>query len=148
MTRAELLAAFDRIRVWQRGDRRAVHKPLLVLLALARLARGEAPMVEYADLEGQIGRLLREFGPSGSEASRHYPFWHLKTDGVWHLHGPRAIITRPARSMPAPSSSTYGVRPIRIRPGSTTAKAPVSVSPRSPTRRSKSTPSVERARIG
>jgi len=34
MTRAELLSAFDRIRVWQRGDRRAVHKPLLVLLAL------------------------------------------------------------------------------------------------------------------
>jgi hypothetical protein len=46
MIRAQLLAAFDRIRVWQRGDQRAVYKPLLVLLALARLARGEPPMVE------------------------------------------------------------------------------------------------------
>ena len=36
MTRDDVLAAFDRIRVWQQGDRRAVHKPLLVLLALAR----------------------------------------------------------------------------------------------------------------
>ena len=35
MTRDQLLAAFDRIRVWQRGDQRAVHKPLLVLTHLA-----------------------------------------------------------------------------------------------------------------
>jgi len=33
MTRDEILVAFDLIRVWQQGDRRAVHKPLLVLLA-------------------------------------------------------------------------------------------------------------------
>jgi hypothetical protein len=48
MTRDEILAAFDRIRLWQQGDRRAVHKPLLVLLALGRLLRGEAPLVEFA----------------------------------------------------------------------------------------------------
>ena len=77
MTRDELLTAFDRIRVWQRGDQRAVHKPLLVLLALARLARGEPPMVEFAQLESKLKELLEEFGPSGCEVTRHYPFWHL-----------------------------------------------------------------------
>ena len=51
MTRDEILAAFDRIRVWQQGDRRAVHKPLLVLLALGRLLRGESPLVEFAGIE-------------------------------------------------------------------------------------------------
>ena len=35
MTRDEILAAFDRIRVRQQGDRRAVHR----LLLLARLLR-------------------------------------------------------------------------------------------------------------
>jgi hypothetical protein len=54
MTRDELLTAFDPIRAWQRGDQRAVHKPLLVLLALARLARGEPPMVEFAALENKL----------------------------------------------------------------------------------------------
>jgi putative restriction endonuclease len=67
MTRDEILAAFDRIRVWQHGDRRAVHKPLLVLLELGRLLRGEAPLVEFAGIEGKLGNLLQEFGPSGSE---------------------------------------------------------------------------------
>ena len=73
MTRDEILAAFDRIRVWQQGDRRAVHKPLLVLLALGRLLRGEAPLVEFAGIEDKLGKLLEEFGPSGSEKTRHNP---------------------------------------------------------------------------
>jgi putative restriction endonuclease len=100
MTRAQLLAAFARIRVWQRGDQRAVHKPLLVLLMLARLARGEPPMVEFAAIEPQLKSLLEEFGPSGCEASRHYPFWHLKTDGLWALNGPDAIVNRPPAATP------------------------------------------------
>jgi len=100
VTRDQILAAFDGMRVWQRGDKRAVHKPLLVLLALGRLARGEAPLVEFADIEGKLGSLLREFGPSGSEASRHNPFWHLRTDGLWQLAGPEAILVRPPSAGP------------------------------------------------
>src|SRR3990172_3372451 len=100
MTRDEILAAFDRIRVWQQGDRRAVHKPLLVLLALGRLLRGEAPLVEFASIEEKLGKLLEEFGPSGSEKTRHNPFWHLRTDGVWQLEGPAGITDRPAGATP------------------------------------------------
>lgn len=40
MTREEILQAFDSMRVWQRGDQRAVHKPLLVLLALVKVGAG------------------------------------------------------------------------------------------------------------
>jgi putative restriction endonuclease len=100
MTRDEILAAFDRIRVWQQGDRRAVHKPLLVLLALGRLLRGESPLVEFAGIEDKLGNLLEEFGPSGSERTRHNPFWHLRTDGVWQLAGPPEITSRPAGATP------------------------------------------------
>ncbi len=88
MTGDEILAAFDRIRVWQQWNRHAVHKPLLVLLALGRLLRGESPLVEFAGVEDKLGKLLEEFGPSGSERTRHNPFWHLRADGVWQLAGP------------------------------------------------------------
>src|SRR4051812_42094938 len=98
MTNEEILKAFDGIRVWQRGDRRAPHKPLLILLALGRLARGEKPSVEFSEIEEKLGRLLEEFGPSGSNMSRNYPFWHLKTDGLWHLTGPNEILSRPTRA--------------------------------------------------
>ncbi len=100
MTRDEVLAAFDRIRVWQQGDRRAVHKPLLVLPALGRLLRGKSPLVKFAGIEDKLGKLLEEFGPSGSEKTQHNPFWHLRTDGVWQLAGPAEITSRPAGATP------------------------------------------------
>ena len=67
----ELLGAFDRVRVWQRGGKRAVHKPLLVLLALGRLARGEPPTAPYADIEADLAKLLAQFGPSSAASAPH-----------------------------------------------------------------------------
>ena len=122
MTRDEILAAFDRIRVWQQGDRRAVHKPLLVLLALGRLLRGESPLVEFAGIEDQLGKLLEEFGPSGSERTRRNPFWHLRTDGVWQLAGPIEITNRPAGATPTITELRQGhvsggfAEPVRLAP--------------------------------
>ncbi len=100
MTPDEILRAFDNIRVWQQGDRRAPHKPLLILLALGRLARGEKRQTEFTEIEGKLGELLEEFGPSGSSATRNYPFWHLKTDELWQLDGPPQILARPPAATP------------------------------------------------
>jgi len=100
MTPTEILKAFDSIRVWHRGDRRAPHKPLLILMALGNLLRGEKPRAEFAEIEAKLGKLLEEFGPSGSNASRHFPFWHLATDGLWQLEGPAEILARPRGATP------------------------------------------------
>ena len=100
MTRDEILKAFDGMRVWQRGDQRAVHKPLLVLYALSKVGAGGSAMIDWNVLEPEMKELLEEFGPHGSASSRHYPFWHLKTDGLWQLDGPDTILTRPAGATP------------------------------------------------
>jgi len=100
MTRDEVLAAFNAIRVWQNGDRRAVHKPLLVLLALSRVNEVAAQSIYWNDAEPLLKRLLEEFGPDGSSNTRHYPFWHLQTDGLWRLDGPPEILNRPAGATP------------------------------------------------
>lgn len=103
MTREQILQAFDDIRVWQRGDKRAPHKPLLILLALGYLQRGDVGELPFPKIEAQLKKLLDDFGPSGSSSSRHYPFWHLRTDGngaIWHLSGPEQILNRPAGATP------------------------------------------------
>lgn len=100
MTRDDILQAFDRMRVWQRGDRRAVHKPLLVLFALARVGAGETALMDWNDAEPRLKALLEEFGPDGSGSSRHHPFWHLQTDGLWQLQGPADILARPPSATP------------------------------------------------
>ena len=76
---------------------------LLILLALARLQRGEPRLVDFNEVDTRLKALLAEFGPSGSAKSRHYPFWHLATDGngtLWDLNGPRELLSRPAGLTP------------------------------------------------
>ncbi|MBK7645320.1 MAG: HNH endonuclease [Planctomycetes bacterium] len=64
---------------------RAPHKPLLVLLALGRLQRREARLLEYASLDEPLARLLRTFGPRRKSYHPEYPFWYLRNDLVWEV---------------------------------------------------------------
>ena len=100
-TAVEVLEAFGNIRRAQRAGVYAPHKPLLILLALARVQRGEARMVEFTAVDDPLKQMLAEFGPSNSAKSRHYPFWHLATDGLWDLSGPREILNRSAGATPS-----------------------------------------------
>jgi putative restriction endonuclease len=100
----EVLEAFDKIRRGQRAGVYAPHKPLLILLALARVQRGEPRLVAFTEIDALLQRLLAGFGPSGAGKSRHYPFWHLATDGqgaLWSLSGPRDIVGRPSAVTPS-----------------------------------------------
>jgi putative restriction endonuclease len=104
MNASEVLEAFDNIRRAQRAGVYAPHKPLLILLALARLQRGEPRLVEFSAVDAPLKALLTEFGPSSAPKSRHYPFWHLATDSqgrLWELRGPREILQRPAAVTPS-----------------------------------------------
>lgn len=99
----DVLNAFDAIRPARAADGYKPHKPLLLLLALGRIQRGEPRLVEFVEIEPRLKVLLLEFGPTKSEANRHLPFWHLHTDlggALWDLSGPAALLNRPASTAP------------------------------------------------
>lgn len=103
MTPIQVLDAFDNIRRAQRAGVYAPHKPLLILLALSRLQHGSPRLVEFSTIDTTLRQLLSEFGPSSAAKSRHYPFWHLATDGngaIWQLQGPQELLRRPAGATP------------------------------------------------
>jgi hypothetical protein len=52
--------------VFQRDAQRAVHKPLLLLLALARMGEQQPRLARYDDIEAPLKHLLAEFGPSSA----------------------------------------------------------------------------------
>lgn len=81
----DVLEVFRQIRAWSQGDQRAPHKPLLLLLALARVQRGEPRLVEFSAIEKPLRALLREFGPDHRAGRPEYPFWRLRNDGVWEI---------------------------------------------------------------
>lgn len=82
-SRESVLQAFRDISVWSRGDERAPHKPLLILLALGRLSRGEPNSFAYDSIDKPLADLLREFGPVRKSYHPELPFWRLQRDGLW-----------------------------------------------------------------
>lgn len=79
-----LLAKFNSINVWKSGGKRATHKPLLVLLAIARCIHQDQRLIPYREIDEQLKRLLLEFGPP-NPVRPEYPFWFLQNDGVWQI---------------------------------------------------------------
>ncbi len=85
MDREEIARKFETLKVWQRGDQRAPHKPLLVLYAIGTLLQGKDRLLPYSEVDEKLGELLREFGPKRKKYHPEFPFWRLQNDGVWEI---------------------------------------------------------------
>ncbi len=99
----QVRAAFASIKPAKADGRYAPHKPLLVLLALARVQHQQARLAPFAAVEPKLKSLLMEFGPTGSADRRHLPFWHLGTDlggSLWKISGPASLQDRPRAATP------------------------------------------------
>ena len=77
--------ALSTLNTWKRGDQRAVHKPLLTLMLIARAASDGNRHIRFAAIAEELARLLKEFGPSRKSYHPEFPFWHLQTDGFWEV---------------------------------------------------------------
>jgi putative restriction endonuclease len=63
-------------------QRRAPHKPLLLLLYLGLLQKGKERLHPYVDIEPFMFEALRRFGPQRKQIHPEYPFWALTNDGI------------------------------------------------------------------
>ncbi|MEQ5138049.1 phosphorothioated DNA-binding restriction endonuclease [Providencia alcalifaciens] len=74
------------ILTWRKGDQRAPHKPLLLLLALSEYRKGHERLFNYGkEIHRPLLDLLVNFGPSRREHYPNMPFWRLARDGFWDL---------------------------------------------------------------
>ena len=101
--RAQILQKFDQINVWTRGDERAPDKPLLILYALGRWQRGQRSDLSFAEVNHDVGDLLRDFGPPRRSYHPEYPFWRLQTDGLWTVAADAAVEPRKGHTDPKKS---------------------------------------------
>jgi putative restriction endonuclease len=93
MNAQELLARINTLNVWKKGDQRAPHKPLLLLLALARLNTGQPRLIAFDEIEKKLTTLLEDFGPSRANYYPELPFWHLQSDQIWELPNAMGVLT-------------------------------------------------------
>ncbi|MCY3775601.1 MAG: hypothetical protein OXH11_06430, partial [Candidatus Aminicenantes bacterium] len=91
MTREKLLDLFSNLHVWKQRGVRAPHKPLLLLLALGRVANQEERLVPYTRIEGRMEKLLRRFGPLRQKHHPEFPFGRLPSDSLWVISGSETL---------------------------------------------------------
>ena len=87
----DLLKKVHAIRVDTRHGRRSPHKPLLLLLSIGRHSNGYARLASFSDIEQDLNKLIRRFGLPNSRENAHYPFWHLRNDGIWEIDKPEQV---------------------------------------------------------
>ena len=86
MGRDDFLRRIGEIKRWRRGNERAPHKPLLLLLALGRVQRGERRLANYAnEVADDLKKLLRWYGPPRSVPHPEAPFARLANDDLWEV---------------------------------------------------------------
>ena len=85
---SELLERIDSLNVYRRGARRAPHKPLLLLIALARLQQGKERLAPCPELCRTLLPLLQTFAPPVKAMHQpELPYWYLRSDGLWEVEG-------------------------------------------------------------
>ncbi|NDK55445.1 phosphorothioated DNA-binding restriction endonuclease [Pontibacter fetidus] len=94
MTNADLLSQFQNINTWKSKGTRAPHKPLLILLALGEIQRGNPGFIPFTTIEPKLKDLLIDFGPYRQSYYPNFPFTKLANDGLWQLNEPSLIDTR------------------------------------------------------
>lgn len=87
MTSERFLYLLSRLQVWSRAGERAPHKPLLILLAMGNLCRGEPRLLPYRDMAVRLRDLLVRFGPPRQVHHPEQPICRLPRDGLWELRG-------------------------------------------------------------
>ncbi|MDX8289333.1 HNH endonuclease [Metabacillus indicus] len=85
MNGEELKRRINNLSIWKKGDQRAPHKPLLILLALGQVQNENKRFISYEFTRGKLTELLREFGPIRKSYHPEEPFVRLKRDGIWIL---------------------------------------------------------------
>ena len=89
----DLLKAVQNIRVYSRHGRRSPHKPLLLLLSIARHLNGSDRLATFGEIEGALNRLIGRYGLPDSRENAYLPFWHLRNDGLWQIDRPELVRT-------------------------------------------------------
>ena len=71
-------------KTWKNGNRRAPHKPLLLLLAIGAWQSGRE--LNWLIIQEELSQLLKQFGKLGPLRPQ-YPFIRLQNDGLWVVDG-------------------------------------------------------------
>jgi putative restriction endonuclease len=72
------------MNTWYADGRREPQKPLLLLLALARVQAGKPRLMAFDEIEEKLQQVIEDFGLN-RQPHPEYPFWHLRSEKIWEI---------------------------------------------------------------
>lgn len=98
MTKQQLIKAISNLNTWKKGDQRAPHKPLLLLIALSNIQQNKDRLMLFSDIEKPLTKLLIEFGPQRKSYNPDAPFSRLPRDKIWELKNSQGVVNIEGKS--------------------------------------------------
>ncbi len=89
-----LVQCVSNLYVGRSVNRRAPHKPLLLLLAIADIQNRKPRLRPYSEVEDRLRRALTIFGRPAARQHPQYPFWRLQNDNIWQVESDRPMVAR------------------------------------------------------
>jgi hypothetical protein len=81
----------------RRDSEAAKHKPLLLLWVLSRIQAGASNEFPFRDVKAGMESAMSTWAP---DSTPFYPFWHLRSDGLWTIDGSDALPRRGRETRP------------------------------------------------
>lgn len=100
----DFLARLGAINVYKRGEQRAPHKPLYLLLLLSRLQQKHPRLAKFTEIRAKLNDALRLFAPRVASVNAHYPFWRLQNDNLAEVVYQGELIIRQSNDDPTVTS--------------------------------------------
>ena len=115
MNKNEILHRVKHLRVDEAHGCRAPYKPLLLLLAIAKLQHNERKL-PFPEVEAELLKLFQSFAPPiKAKWDPRLPYWHLRTDKLWEVPGDNSV-EKGANGRPRANAlrQTYGALPADV----------------------------------
>ncbi len=102
----QFLGKLGQLAIWKDGtvQRRAPHKPLLLLLYLGAVQQGKERLLPYVEVEAKLAAALEKFGPQRKQCHPEYPFWALTNDGICEVKYRGILVKKKGENKPTRSS--------------------------------------------
>ncbi len=100
-SRSDLLTTLENLSRGSRDGKKTLHKPLLLLMILARQQQGGSRLATFEELREPFQALLEEFGgPKQDSDAVRYPLWALRNEGIWEVPGGAELPRRSGNKEP------------------------------------------------
>lgn len=85
MNNQEVIKKFHSIKVFREQGQISLHKPVLLLYALAQCWHGKPRLLSFYDIDKTFKDIFLNFSLSGEYKNSYYPFGKLENDGIWEV---------------------------------------------------------------